>query len=102
MRFRQAHGASLTCLDRLASRQVGCRVLTTYQEVRDRIYQLARFHGLRPDWAESTRSVRLLLLYDSAQTVVAKSTVPVRDITVAKLERLRDDLAPVFGKEWME
>ena len=77
-------------------------MLTTYQEVRDRIYQLARLHGLQPDWAESTRSVRLLLLYDSAQTVVARSTVPVRDITVAKLERLRDDLAPVFGKEWME
>jgi hypothetical protein len=77
-------------------------VLTTYQEVRDRIYQLARMHGLRPDWPESTRSVRLLLLYDSAQTVVARSTVPVRDITVAKLERLRDDLALVFGKEWME
>ena len=77
-------------------------MLTTYQEVRDRIYQLARLHGLRPDWAESTRSVRLLLLYDSGQTVVARSTVPVRDITVAKLERLRDDLAPVFGKEWME
>jgi hypothetical protein len=59
-------------------------------------------HGLRPDWAESTRSVRLFLLYDAEQTVVARSTVPVRDITVAKLERLRDDLAPVFGKEWME
>jgi hypothetical protein len=77
-------------------------VLTTYQEVRDRIYEMARLHNLRPDWAESTRSVRLLLLYDSSQTVVARTTVPVRDITLAKLGRLRDDLAPIFGKEWME
>jgi hypothetical protein len=77
-------------------------VLTTYQELRDRIYTLARQHGYRPDWVESTRSMRLLLLYDSSQIVVARTTVPVRDITMAKLERLRDDLAPVFGKEWME
>jgi len=77
-------------------------VLTTYQEVRDRIYEMARRHNLRPDWGESTRSVRLLLLYDPSQTVMARATVPVRDITMAKLERLRDDLAPVFGKEWME
>ena len=77
-------------------------MLTTYQEIRDRIYEMARRHNLRPDWAESTRSVRLLLLYDPSQTVIARATVPVRDITMAKLERLRDDLAPVFGKEWME
>jgi hypothetical protein len=62
-------------------------VLTTYQELRDRIYQMARQHGLRPDWVESTRSVRLLLLYDGNQVVIARTTVPVRD---------------VFGKEWME
>lgn len=77
-------------------------MVTTYKEVRDRIYEMARRHSLRPDWVESTRSVRLLLLYDSAQMVMARTTVPVRDITMAKLERLRDDLAPVFGKEWME
>lgn len=77
-------------------------MLTTYQEVRDRIYEMARLHSLRPDWAESTRSVRLLLLSDSSQKVVARTTVPVRDITLAKLERLHGDLAPIFGKEWME
>lgn len=77
-------------------------MLTTYQELRDRIYVLARQHGLRPDWVESTRSVRMLLLYDRNQVVVARTTVPVRDITMAKLERLRDDLAPVFGREWMQ
>lgn len=77
-------------------------MLTIYQEVRDRIYEMARRYNLRPDWAESTRTVRLILLYDASQTVIARATVPVRDITLAKLERLRDDLAPVFGKEWME
>jgi len=48
------------------------------------------------------RSVRLLLLYDRNLVVVARTTVPVRDITKAKLDRLHDDLAPVFGKGWME
>ncbi len=43
----------------------------------------------------------MLLLYDGNQ-VIARTTVPVRDITMAKLDRLRDDLAPVFGKDWME
>ena len=76
-------------------------MLTTYQELRDRIYEMARRSGYRPDWVESTRSVRLLLLYDSNQVVLARTTVPVRDITMAKLNRLRDDLAPVFGKEWI-
>jgi hypothetical protein len=77
-------------------------VLTTYQELRDRIYEMARRFGYRPDWVESTRSVRLLLLYDSNQIVVARTTVPFRDITMAKLDRLREDLAPVFGEEWMK
>ena len=77
-------------------------MLTTYKELRDRIYQMSRQLGYRPDWIESTRSVRMLLLYDGNQVVIARTTVPVRDTTMAKLERLRDDLAPVFGKEWME
>ncbi|MGH3418774.1 MAG: hypothetical protein ACRDOD_04140 [Streptosporangiaceae bacterium] len=77
-------------------------MLTTYKELRDRIYQMSRQLGYRPDWIESTRSARMLLLYDGNQVVIARTTVPVRDITMAKLERLRDDLAPVFGKEWME
>jgi hypothetical protein len=46
--------------------------------------------------------VRLLLLYDSNHVVVARKTVPVRDITMAKLDRLREDLTSLFGKEWME
>jgi hypothetical protein len=44
----------------------------------------------------------MLLLYDGNQVVVARTTVPVRDITMAKLDRLRDDLTPVFGKDWMK
>jgi hypothetical protein len=74
----------------------------TYQELRDRIYEMSRQFGYRPDWVESTRSVRMLLLYNGNQVIVARTTVPVRDITLAKLDRLREDLAPVFGKEWME
>jgi hypothetical protein len=77
-------------------------VLTTYQELRDRIYLMSRQFGYSPDWIESTRSTRMLLLYDGTQVVVARTTVPVRDVTTAKLERLRDDLSPVFVKEWME
>lgn len=77
-------------------------MLKTYQAIRDRIYEMARQHDLRPDWVESTRSVRLLLLYDRAQTVVARTTVPVREITRARLDRVRDDLEHVFGKDWME
>ncbi|HEU5386677.1 MAG TPA: hypothetical protein VFV73_12300 [Streptosporangiaceae bacterium] len=44
----------------------------------------------------------MLLLYDGNQVVIARTTVPVRDITMAKLDRLRDDLVPVFGKDWMD
>jgi len=77
-------------------------VLTTYKELRDRIYQMSRQLGYRPDWIESARSVRMLLLYDGNQVVIARTSVPVRDITLAKLERLRDDLAPVLEKEWVE
>ena len=77
-------------------------MLAAYEELRDRIYQMSRQFGYRPDWIESTRSARMLLLYDSTQVVVARTTVPLRDITMAKIQRLRDDLVPVFGREWME
>lgn len=77
-------------------------MLTTYQAIRDRIYEMAHKHNLRPDWVESTPSARMLLLYDRAQTVVARGTVPVRHLTPARLELLRHQLEHVFGKEWME
>jgi hypothetical protein len=77
-------------------------VLTTYPEIRDRIYELARWHGLRPDWVESTREMRHLLLYDANQTVVARARVPLRRMDADLLARLAGDLEKVFGKDWME
>jgi hypothetical protein len=77
-------------------------VLRTYQEIRDRIYQLAREHQLRVDWVESTRSSRILLLHDREQIVVARALVRIRNITVWDLHELQADLAHVFGKDWLE
>jgi hypothetical protein len=77
-------------------------VLTTYPEIRDRIYELARQHGLRPDWVESTREMRALLLYDANHVVVARASVPLRRLEAKPLARLAYDLEAVFGKDWME
>ncbi len=77
-------------------------VLSTYPEIRDRIYELARRHGLRPDWVDSTREMRHLLLYDTNQVVVARTRVPVRRIDPDLLARLAHDLETVFGKDWMK
>ncbi|MEO3813654.1 hypothetical protein ABGB17_32055 [Sphaerisporangium sp. B11E5] len=76
-------------------------VLSSYAEIRDRIYQLARQHGLRVDWPEKTKSRQLLHLVDADQVVVAITTVPVRGITREALERLGADLEHLFGKDWM-
>jgi hypothetical protein len=76
-------------------------VLTTYQEIRDRIYALARAHGLRPDWVESSREMRALLLYDTNQIAVARAMVPLRRLDPDVLARLEHDLEHVFGKGWM-
>jgi hypothetical protein len=77
-------------------------VLRSYQEIRDRIYVLARQHGLRPDWVEHARSARLLLLYDAAQIVVGRALVPVRHIDDDRLADLQLALAHIFGKDWLE
>jgi hypothetical protein len=78
-------------------------VLTTYQEIRDRIFKLCREHGLRPDFPETTRAGRVLLLWTGEQEVVARSFLPaVADPPPTVLERLRHDLAGVFGEGWME
>jgi hypothetical protein len=74
----------------------------TYAEIRDRIYDLARRHGLRPDWVESTREMRHLLLYNTDQIVVARARVPLRRMDADVLARLAHDLEKVFGKDWME
>lgn len=76
-------------------------MLSTYPEIRDRIYRLARERDLRVDWVETTPSVRLLLLHNRDQVVVARATVPVRDITLRALRDLEADLAHVFGKDWL-
>jgi hypothetical protein len=76
-------------------------VLKTYPEIRDRIYHLARQHGLRVDWIDYGRLGRELLLYDSRQMVLARTRVPVRNINLPKCARLENDLAGVFGEGWM-
>ncbi|MET8338609.1 hypothetical protein ABZV14_01065 [Streptosporangium canum] len=77
-------------------------MLSTYQEVRDRIYELAHRHGLRVDWVETTKSVRLLHLLDTDQIVMARATVPVRGVTLEALAHLATELEHLFGKDWME
>ena len=77
-------------------------MLATYPEIRDRIYMLARKHALRVDWRESTRSDRLLLLYDSRQMVVAQAFVPLRRVKPSALAELAHQLEGVFGEGWME
>jgi hypothetical protein len=76
-------------------------VLATYQEIRDRIYQLARQRDLRLDWREFNRDTRTLLLYDSRQVVVARATVPVRHLGPRVLTTLSRELTGVFGEGWM-
>jgi hypothetical protein len=80
----------------------GCLVLRTYQEIRDRIYELARLHDLRPDWVESMRSSRLLLLYDRQQVVAGRAIVPVRHPSLRAAAELQHQLEGVFGKDWLE
>jgi hypothetical protein len=77
-------------------------MLATYPEIRDRIYALARKHGFRVDWCETTRSERILLLYDSRQTVVARARVPLRRVKPNVLAKLAYQLEDVFGEGWME
>jgi hypothetical protein len=76
-------------------------MLATYPEIRDRIYALARKHGFRVDWCETTRTHRLLLLYDSRQTVVARARVPLRRMNPDVLAELAYQLEDVFGEGWM-
>ncbi|MEU4407485.1 hypothetical protein AB0F88_23420 [Streptosporangium sp. NPDC023963] len=77
-------------------------MLQTYPEIRDRIYELARRHALRPDWVDAGRTTRSLLLYNSDQVVVARSRVPMRHMDPDLLAALAHDLEDVFGKGWLE
>ncbi|MCG5214269.1 hypothetical protein [Streptosporangium sp. KLBMP 9127] len=76
--------------------------LRTYPEIRDRIYELARRKGVRPDWVEDHPTGRTLLLLDSEQKVLARATVPTRALTPSRLARLSQDLEGVFGKDWLQ
>jgi hypothetical protein len=78
-------------------------VLVRYPEIRDRIFKLCREHGLRPDFPETTRTGRLLLLWNPEQVVVARAFIPtVADPPPTVLARLQYDLSSVFGEGWME
>ncbi|MFI6507078.1 hypothetical protein ACIBCT_05695 [Streptosporangium sp. NPDC050855] len=77
-------------------------MLRTYPEIRDRIYELARRHALRPDRIDAGGTTRSLLLYDSDQVVVARSRVPMRHMDPDLLAALEHDLEDVFGKGWTE
>jgi len=77
-------------------------VLTSYPEIRDRIYKLALERGLHVYWRESDRYRRTLLLYDSRQIVVGRATVPLRRIDRDDLAELARDLTGTFGEGWME
>ncbi|MFF0308193.1 hypothetical protein ACFYSC_12230 [Streptosporangium sp. NPDC004379] len=77
-------------------------MLQTYQEIRDRIYELARRHSLRPDWVDAGRTMRSLLLHNSEQMVVARSRVPLRHMDPDLLAALAYDLEGVFGKGRMD
>ncbi|MEO3859080.1 hypothetical protein [Acrocarpospora sp. B8E8] len=77
-------------------------MLISYAEIRDRIYELARQHDLRVDWAETTRSARLVLLHDRDQIVVGRASVPVRPVTARAVLELQRALEHLFGKEWLK
>jgi hypothetical protein len=79
-----------------------CDVPLSYPEVRDRIYELCREHGLRPDWPGDQRTGRALFLYDSNQVVVARALVPIRPVDADRLNKLEYDLEHLFGKGWLQ
>ncbi len=76
-------------------------MVTSYRDVVDRIYTLARLHALSVRWRETTTASRLLLLYDGTEVVVGRSMVPIRNITRAALEDVEHDLEHVFGRGWL-
>ena len=78
-------------------------MLVKYQEIRDRIFRLCRERGLRPDFAETTRTGRVLLVWNTGQEVVARAFIPtVDDPAPTVLARLQRDLAGIFGEGWMQ
>lgn len=86
-----------------AAGERGRDVLVMYQEIRDRIFRPCREHGLRPDFPETTRTGRVLLVWNSGQEVVARAFIPtMSDPPPTVLARLQHDLTGIFGEGWME
>lgn len=84
------------CLPRVVERD-------DYAAIRDRITALARDHGLRCDWAETTRRQRFLLLWDAQGRVAARAIVPLYPgETPHIVENLERGLASLFGDDWLE
>ncbi|MEV6859432.1 hypothetical protein AB0M44_00295 [Streptosporangium subroseum] len=74
-----------------------------YAAIRDRIAALARAHGLRCDWAETTKRQRFLLLWDAQGRVAARAIVPLHPgETPHFVETLEQGLAFLFGDNWLE
>jgi len=78
-------------------------VLTDYRKIRDRVFELCRELGLRPDFPETTKAGRVLLVWSADQRVLARAFIPTYpDAGPVVLGRLQRDLAGVFGEGWME
>jgi hypothetical protein len=77
-------------------------MLTTYPEIRNRIYQLARERDLTVEWVELTKGRRKILLYDSKRLRVASADVVLRGYGRRMLAELAGELADVFGEGWLE
>ncbi|WP_436761813.1 hypothetical protein [Streptosporangium sp. V21-05] len=74
-----------------------------YAAIRDRITALARDHGLRCGWAETTSRQRFLLLWDAQGRVAARAIVPLYPSETPHIvENLERGLASLFGDDWLE
>lgn len=74
-----------------------------YAAIRDRIIGLSHTHGLRCDWAETTKRQRFLLLWDAEGRVAARAIVPLfPGETPHLVDSLERGLAHLFGDDWLE
>ncbi|TYB56808.1 hypothetical protein FXF51_42625 [Nonomuraea sp. PA05] len=74
-----------------------------YAAIRDRIIGLSHLHGLRCDWAETTRRQRFLLLWDAGGRVVARVIVPLYPGETPQLvDSLERGLTHLFGDGWLK
>ena len=74
----------------------------SYQDIRDRLMSHALAMSLRVDWIESTRTQRVVLLWDREQVVQGRSVVPLfPDKTPSLVAVLERDLRHLFGEGWL-